>query len=633
MFGFGDLWSVLKWCIWPIKWAISLMIKLFKTTWAFPVMFFIVGMLFCPRIMGYSAEGLAKAGMVLLGLIVWAGLVAVGFFIRKWQIKSNAREKQSAGKATYTAQIIMISVGFFCGMLGLPFVLVIFSSASELNIFLKIIYFLVGLLIWVGTIAGVLGIRKLDKKGVFDKGILKKFNALFVPAEQPDITFPILSTQPRGVMFGKKDNQYIIKPEELDGHIMVVGGVGSGKSSCIAIPTLRNWSESVFAIDIKGELYEKSKEYRQNIKVFNPLDESSCGYDPFFCLRTSRNPAQEARAIAQAIVPLPPEIKDPFWIESAQNIFTAAILHYSAQNLSFLDTIKQIQSKPPKLLIQELCESPAQEARFFVNSLTDMDDRTLSSIMAELSRNVVYFVTDKNLASALSREKNITPDDLEFGSDVYIIIPEHLLRQWKNLLTLIVNQFLTHFEQRTEANTRPILFLLDEFPRLGKISTMLDGLATLRSKKISICLIIQSLAQLDAIYGQNERKIISDTCAYKAILGATDADTQDYFSRLAGTYDKTVTSHGTSNSVLNPTGSSTSTNTQELEKRMIKPEEFGMLDDIILYTPFKMPLTIQLPKNSSDMSGLFPSAPRTSEISVPFARVEKLPYYFNEGGV
>ncbi|MCL2281929.1 MAG: hypothetical protein FWC26_01260, partial [Fibromonadales bacterium] len=69
-----------------------------------------------------------------------------------------------------------------------------------------------------------------------------------------------------------------------------------------------------FAIDIKGELYENTKDYRANIKVFNPLDDSSCGYDPFYCLHHSHNPAQEARAIAQAIIPLPPDVKEPFWI-------------------------------------------------------------------------------------------------------------------------------------------------------------------------------------------------------------------------------------------------------------------------------------------------------------------------------
>ena len=185
--------------------------------------------------------------------------------------------------------------------------------------------------------------------------------------------------------------------------------------------------------------------------------------------------------------------------------------------------------------------------------------------------------------SALSRKKNITPEDLKYGNDIYIQIPEHLLRQWKNLLTLIVNQFLTYFEKRHEKNAQPILFLLDEFPRLGKVNAMLDGLATLRSKKICICLIVQSLAQLDMIYGVHERKVICDTCSYKAVLGATDADTQEYLSRLVGTYDKSMTSYGTQTSPYSLV-SSTSTSTHDVEKRIIKPEEFGQLEDIVLLT-------------------------------------------------
>ena len=153
------------------------------------------------------------------------------------------------------------------------------------------------------------------------------------------------------------------------------------------------------------------------------------------------------------------------------------------------------------------------------------------------------FVTDNNLIHALSRPKNITPDDLEFGADVFICIPEHLLRQWKNLLTLIVSQFLRHFEKRPNMTANPILFLLDEFPRLGKIEEITDGLATLRSKKITICPIIQSLAQLDMIYGAVARRVIVDNCAYKAVLNTTDADSQEYLSKLVGTHEKLKTTH------------------------------------------------------------------------------------------
>ena len=415
----------------------------------------------------------------------------------------------------------------------------------------------------------------------------------------------IIKRYRQGVVFGKhyekyvtlgnEVDQYIVKPETSDGHVMVVGGVGSGKSSCIAIPTLHSFKGSVFAIDIKGELGRETSFQRmfnsrvptQGTKTFNPAAGGrfgiGFGYDPYHFLRTSQNRAQEARAIAQAIIPLPPDIKDPFWIESAQNIFTASILHYSGQGLSFLETIQQMQGLSPIELIAELCDG---EATYFVSSMLNMDEKVLSSIVAEISKNVVHFVTDKNLINALSKKNNITPADLEYGYDIYIQIPEHLLRQWKNLLTLIVNQFLRHFEQRQENNAQPILFLLDEFPRLGKINAIIDGLATLRSKKITICLIIQSLAQLDLIYGMNERKVIADTCSYKAILSATDAETQEYFSRLVGTYDKEVTQRGTQSSPFIEFPKGKSTNTYEQEKRIIKPEEFATLRDIVLLTPF-----------------------------------------------
>jgi len=170
---------------------------------------------------------------------------------------------------------------------------------------------------------------------------------------------PLQSQIPQGVVFGKQGKRYITKPETTDGHVLVVGGVGSGKSSCVAIPTLRAWRERAFVIDIKGELYEKTRQYRSNIKVLNPLNSSFFGYDPYFCLYHSSNPVQEARAIAQALIPLPPDIKDPFWIESAQNIFTASILHYSGHGLSFLETIRQLQSLAPTALIAEICTGEA----------------------------------------------------------------------------------------------------------------------------------------------------------------------------------------------------------------------------------------------------------------------------------
>jgi len=410
-------------------------------------------------------------------------------------------------------------------------------------------------------------------------------------ARNPLANEKLVSAVPRGVFFGGQYDSYVIKPEDMDGHVLVVGTPGSGKSSCVAIPTLRNWKGAVFAVDIKGELYENTRQHRRKIKVFDPQDKKTVYvYDPYIFLNTGDNTAQEARAIAQAIIPLPHDVKEPFWIESAQIILTGAILHYYSAGITFIDTLKKIQSQNPQTLVKIVAESPNGKAALCVRSFVDIEGKVLSGIFAEISRGIIALVTDDAIVRALTREEGkeiISPQDLEAGQDVYIKIPEHLLRQWKNLLSLMVNQFISFFERRKENKyNRPILFLLDEFPRLGKIPAITDALATLRSKKITTCIIIQSLAQLKMIYGHDAQEVIADTCAFKAVLGATDANTQEYFSKLVGTYEKIRNSESQNfDPYLGaPTGRGTSFS-QDYEKRIIKPEEFAALQEIILLYP------------------------------------------------
>ena len=368
---------------------------------------------------------------------------------------------------------------------------------------------------------------------------------------------------------------------------MVIGGVGSGKSSCVAMPTIRSWNSRIFAIDIKGELSGYAKQYRPSIKIFNPQDSTAYGYNPYAFLRDATNLTQEIRAIAQAIIPLSPEIKDPFWIESAQTLLAGAILHYYTIGYAFVETLREIQRNGAKRLIETISNSPNDSARLCMGGFVDMAEKTLSGVFAELSRNIISLVTDDCIVAALSSGQTIEPADLEYGYDIFLNVPEHLLRQWKNLLSLMVNQFLLFFERRNEKyDLPPILFLLDEFPRIGKIPSIMDALATLRSKRITICMILQSLAQLDMIYGKDERKVIADTCAYKAVLSATDPETQEYFSRLVGTYEKEKKSHGVTSDPIIGLGRSKSVNTFTEEKRIIKPEQFSTLGDIVLLHPF-----------------------------------------------
>jgi type IV secretion system protein VirD4 len=378
----------------------------------------------------------------------------------------------------------------------------------------------------------------------------------------------------------------VTKPIQEDGHVLVIGGAGSGKSSCIAIPTLKKyWDGRFLAIDLKGELAEKSE---RPAHIFNPMREDTLGYDPFYLVRASKNPVPDIRAIALALAPLSPENRDPFWIQAAQNILTGHLLFGFKHGASFIETIDVLQSVAPRKLLET--EIKDEQASRYLTSVVDLKPETLGSIMAQIGNQVSVFATDPDVQAALTKKDIVTPELLERGESIFLQLPEYKLDQWKQLLSLIVQQFLTHFERRAEGNQAPILFMLDEFARIGKIETILHGLATLRSKKITICILTQSLAQLDAIYGREQRQIIADNCSYKAILKATDAETQEYFSKLVGTEERVKITRSQADltplaMILSDHKQTPSISQTTEEKRIIKPEDFAYLQDIVVLTP------------------------------------------------
>lgn len=387
-----------------------------------------------------------------------------------------------------------------------------------------------------------------------------------------------------GVVLGKL-NKYIVMPEQSEGHLMVVGGQGSGKSSCIAIPSLLNYNSSVFAIDIKGELSKTCRNYRNNIKIFNPIDSQSPHYDPYLILKKG-DKVQGAREIAMSLIPIPQTEKDPYWKQSAQNLLTSCILHFNNENLDFPTTCKLIMSTEITKLIEYLKGSSVNEARMFVNQFIGADSKQLASIYSTLANEIILFATDEDIMRALSNDgtETISSFDLENSTDIFIQISEDKLEQWKTLLNLIVNQFLKSFEKRQEQSSNKILLLIDEFARLGKINNIVNGLATLRSKGIHIMLILQSLAQLDSIYGKDTRKVITDNCNYKVILNANDVDTQEYFSKLVGTEERKKESSSVNSNDFNVSRNRGVSKTTE-EKRIIRPEEFAYLKKPVVFTP------------------------------------------------
>jgi type IV secretory pathway TraG/TraD family ATPase VirD4 len=119
---------------------------------------------------------------------------------------------------------------------------------------------------------------------------------------------------------------------------------------------------------------------------------------------------------------------------------------------------------------------------------------------------------------------------------------------------------------------------------LGKIEGITNALMTSRDKKVTICAIIQSLGNLDVIYGDKTTQVICDNCDYTAVLRVHDVKTQEYFSKRVGTYDKyRFTDTETVSPVLKTKMSIARAETTNNEP-IIRPHEFATLRDIILLT-------------------------------------------------
>ena len=109
-----------------------------------------------------------------------------------------------------------------------------------------------------------------------------------------------------------------------------------------------------------------------------------------------------------------------------------------------------------------------------------------------------------------------------------------------------------------------------------------NAISTLRSKGVTICLMMQSLVQLDRIYGKESRQIIVDNCQYKAILNVTDPENQKTFSDMVGSINVGNVSISTGNDDENKHFHFQGNRSRE---PIIYPHEFATLKDIVLITP------------------------------------------------
>lgn len=372
-----------------------------------------------------------------------------------------------------------------------------------------------------------------------------------------------------GVVLGKINGDLVEKSSNKEGHTLIIGGTGTGKSRGHGIPTLLRWNGTGLVVDIKGELSEKTAHTKSSI-VFS-TEKQLARYNPLDFVQE----IEDVQEMGRNMFPLPQK-GDPFWVQCAQSVFSAACWEYRHEK-SFSEVAQFLCSNPGQEIIETLLDSDQMETRILANTVTDLKPEALAGIFAEIRGKLATIAVDKTIQYVTSTS-DFSPSDIE-NSMIYLQVSEARLKQYGEVFTVIIGQFLRYLTKREEMKNPPVLVMLDEFPRLGKMSEIVGGLATLRSRNVHLMLIIQSLTQLDMLYGKDERKVIVDNCNYKLVINATDTETQKYFSDMAGQRTVVVKSFSQGEGYRKEQNFTT----QEQGVPLIRPEEFGLLEKPILF--------------------------------------------------
>lgn len=373
-------------------------------------------------------------------------------------------------------------------------------------------------------------------------------NALKQKAKYPTPTPKLLTDTPKDcVVLGKWKKQYVHKPLTESGHVLLIGGSGSGKSSALGIPTLLTQDNACLCVDIKGELSFKSVDINDEKNViFNPLDSASYGYDPLWQLETDNGSEQllveTMQEIVFSLIPLSPSLKDPYWTLSARTLLLGLMLfEYNIGHHNLIDIIDQIQSMPIKSLLEIIEENEADSSLVYrtLSQFFELSDVTLGCIYSNALQKLSVFTTDAYIRYAFrDNPKKMNPSMLENGKRIFLSIPENYLDKYATILHLIINQSFGVLASRPET-APPVLIMIDELPRIlsvGKIDSLLDAARTLRSRNVTIFLITQSIEALEIAFNHNEVTDLISNCPYIVVLSASSEDTIRKIRMWGGKY-------------------------------------------------------------------------------------------------
>ncbi|MDY2938783.1 MAG: type IV secretory system conjugative DNA transfer family protein [Fusicatenibacter sp.] len=334
---------------------------------------------------------------------------------------------------------------------------------------------------------------------------------------------------------------------------VAIGGSGAGKSHNLAKPNIMQANTSFVVLDPKGELVRdtghllEQKGYEVRVLDLLNMEKSFC-YNPFAYLRDDKDVQRLVTNLFKSTTPKGSQSQDPFWDTSASMLLLALIfyLHYEApedeQNFPMVMEMLRAgevredddcyQTPLDELFERLEMKNPDHIAVKYYKDYHSGSAKTLKSIQITLAARLEKFNLS-SLAALTATDELDRPSLGEKKVALFALIPDNDT-SFNFLVSILYTQIFQQLFWLADHKYGgslpvPVHFLMDEFANVSLPDDFDKILATMRSRNVSVTIILQNIAQLKALFEKQWESILGN-CDEMFYLGGNETSTHKLIS-------------------------------------------------------------------------------------------------------
>ena len=340
-------------------------------------------------------------------------------------------------------------------------------------------------------------------------------------------------------------------------NVLVCGGSGAGKTRFYCKPNLMQANTSLVVLDPKGENLKavgrllESKGYEVKVLDLINMEKSHC-YNPFVYLRDDNDVQRLATNLFKSTTPKGAQSNDPFWDNAAQMLLLALIfyLKYEApeEEQNFAMVIEMLRAgeideddggnySPLDRLFYTLGDrDPNHIAYKYYKDYHSGSAKTLKSIQITLAARLEKFNLESLAMLTMTDELELEKMG-EKKIALFALIPDNDT-SFNFLVSILYTQLfqqLFYVADHKYNGRLPVHvhFCMDEFANVSLPDDFDKILAVMRSREVSVSIILQNMAQLKALF-EKQWESIAGNCDEFLYLGGNEQSTHKYVSELLG---------------------------------------------------------------------------------------------------